>query len=154
MPWRTAKAAAAAREGTPSLARMLATWLAPIAEQGDQLGDEGETPALHDAECAGDCGQDQVGVRDRRQGDDGDPVREGRFRGAGDREGEAGLAHAARTEERDEGDLVPGQEGEDSRHLGAAADKRRPHMGNAREFGVQGFRRHCQKTPGCSGGGR
>ena len=103
-----------------------------------------------------DGGNDESGVRDGSKTDEDHAVREGINHVRRDLNGEAGLAHAARTGQGEQPHIVPPQEVTDRYHLSLAADERRERerKGGKRGGGVCSSRGASPRAGAASAGTR
>ena len=76
------------------------------ARNADSVSMRGRPAGLPDAECRSNRGHDQVGIDQRRQIDEDDPVGKRGVHLAGDRDGQARLADATGSSQRQPPDLV------------------------------------------------
>jgi hypothetical protein len=97
--------------------------LAGAEERGQGVVQE-SVAALADAQGLGDRRQHEVGVADPGEVDEDHPVGEAVGHGVGDRQGQAGLAHPAGADQRQEGDRLVQQPSAGGRRFPLATDQR------------------------------
>jgi hypothetical protein len=102
---------------------------AAFAQECLEAGDEWLTPRFAQAEDLSDGSRDEIGMRNRREADEADAIREILGNSGGDGNGKPGLAHTAWSSQRKQPDFRLTREFNERRYLPLPANDRREREG-------------------------